>query len=334
MVPGIIDPHVHIAGAGGEGGPVTRTPEMPLRDLLEGGVTTVIGCLGTDGITRDVRSVLMKVKALREEGVSSWMYTGSYQVPPPSVTGDYAKDVALIDEVIGVGEIALSDHRSSTPSTAELIKLTEHTRVAGMLAGKAGIVNIHMGDAKNPFQPLYDAVNSSELPLTQFYPTHCNRNENIFKDAKEFGKKGYVDMTSSSYPFFPDEEVKPSKGIKELLEAGVPIEHITISSDANGSLPQFDEKGNLVKLERGKPEANLKEIADAVNQDKLPLETAIKTVTSSVADILKLKRKGYIQTGFDADCILLDEDFKIKELISNGTLMVDNYKIIQRSAFE
>lgn len=262
------------------------------------------------------------------------MYTGAYQVPPPSITGDYAKDVALIDEVIGVGELALSDHRSSTPTTAELIKLTEHTRVAGMLAGKAGIVNIHMGDAKNPFQPLYDAVNYSELPLKQFYPTHCNRNADIFEEAKEYGKKGYVDLTSSSYPFFPDEEVKPSRAIKELLEAGVPVEHITISSDANGSLPQFDKNGNLVKLERGKPEANLKEIADAVNQDNLPLETAIRTLTSSVAGILKLRGKGYIQPGYDADCILLDKDFKIRELISNGVLMVENYRIIKKSAFE
>src|SRR6056297_2707049 len=97
LVPGFIDAHVHIAGAGGEGGPSTRTPEIQLRQLLSGGVTTVIGCLGTDGMTRSLSSVLMKVKSLRNEGISSWMYTGAYQVPPPTFFGDPGKDIALID---------------------------------------------------------------------------------------------------------------------------------------------------------------------------------------------------------------------------------------------
>ncbi len=334
LVPGIIDPHVHISGAGGEGGPATRTSEIQLSELLEGGVTSVIGCLGTDGITRDVRNVLMKVKGLREEGISSWMYTGAYQVPPPSITGDYAKDIALIEEVIGLGEIALSDHRSSHPSTNELIKLVEHARVAGMLGGKAGIVNIHMGDAANPFNPIIQAVENSELPYTQFYPTHCNRNKEIFKDAKKYGKKGYLDITSSSYPFFPDEEIKPSVAIREFIESGVPEENITMSSDANGSLPNFDKAGNLISLEKGKPSANLKEIKDAVNSEKLPLETAWKIVSSNVAKILKLNRKGFIKEDFDADAIILDNDFNVRYLFARGELMIEEYEIIKKGNFE
>jgi len=334
LIPGIIDPHVHISGAGGEGGPATRTSEIKLSELIEGGVTTVIGCLGTDGITRDVRSVLMKVKNLREEGLSSWMYTGSYQVPPPSITGDYAKDIALIEEVIGLGEIALSDHRSSHPSTAELIKLVEHARVAGMLGGKAGIVNIHMGDASKPFEPIIQAVENSELPYTQFYPTHCNRNKEIFEDAKKYGKYGYLDITSSSYPFFPDEEIKPSVAIRDFIRAGVPVEHITMSSDANGSLPEFDKAGNLVQLKKGKPSANLKELKDAVLNEHVPMETALKTVTSNVAGILKLKQKGRIEENYDADAILLDKDFQIKYLFARGCLLTEDYKIQKKGNFE
>ena len=66
VFPGIIDAHVHIAGAGGEGGPASRTPEMKIDDMIRSGITTVIGCLGTDGITRSVESVLMKVKSIRD----------------------------------------------------------------------------------------------------------------------------------------------------------------------------------------------------------------------------------------------------------------------------
>ncbi len=251
IVPGIIDNHVHIAGAGGEGGPATRTPELALSEMFKGGVTTVIGCLGTDGFTRTVESVLMKAKAIRHEGASAWIWTGAYQVPSPTITGDIARDIALIEEVIGVGELALSDHRSSCPSTDELIRIAAHARVGGMLGKKAGIVNIHMGDARNPFSPIYEAVNKSMLKYNQFLPTHCNRNDYIFEDSKKYGREGYIDITTSSWPYFTDEEIKPSTALKLLLEAGVPVTNITFSSDSCGSLPGFDDQGRLIKLEDG-----------------------------------------------------------------------------------
>lgn len=335
LTPGFIDAHVHIAGAGGEGGPATRTPELQLSMLIKAGVTTVIGCLGTDGMTRSVESVLMKAKGLKDEGVSAWIYTGAYQVPTPTITGEVGKDIALIEEVIGVGEVAISDHRSSCPTTNELIRITEHARVGGMLGGKAGIINMHMGDAQNPFQPIHDAVAQSELNYKQFYPTHCNRNDYIFEDAKEYGKKGWVDITTSSYPYFPQYEIKPSKAIKLLLDAGVPIEHITFTSDACGSLPDFDpETGELRQLEMGLPDANLREIADAVKHEEIPLETALKVVTSNPASALKLKRKGNIAVGKDADILLLDADMKLHSVIALGVFMMKDYKLLKKGSYE
>jgi beta-aspartyl-dipeptidase (metallo-type) len=322
LVPGFIDSHVHITGGGGEGGPASRMPELQLNMMVEAGVTTVVGCLGTDGITRTVESVLMKVKTLREQGVSAWMYTGAYQVPPPTITGDLMKDIILFEEVIGVGEVAISDHRSSVPSVAELARIASQARVAGMIGGKAGMVNLHMGDAHDPFRPIHDVVKHSQLGYRQFLPTHCNRNHYIFEDAKEYGKKGYVDITTSSYPYYPDEEIKPSRALKLLLESGVSLSHITFTSDACGSLPGFDpETGKLVKLEMGLPSSNLREVRDAVEVEGIPLEQALQPVTSSPADILRLKNKGYIREGFDADLLLLDRNFCIVKLMANGKMM-------------
>ncbi len=333
MIPGLIDSHVHIAGAGGEGGPATRTPEMPLRKMLEGGITTVIGCLGTDGMTRSVESVLMKAKGLRAEGVSAWIYTGSYQVPTPTILGDVGKDIAMIDEVIGAGEIAISDHRSSGPTVEQLIHLAEHARVGGLLGGKAGIVDFHMGDAKNPFDILYQVVEKSELRFTQFLPTHCNRNFYIFEDAKKYGKNGYVDLTTSSYLYYPDEEVKSSKGVVELVKAGVPLEHITMSSDGCGSLPYFDDKGNLLRLDTGEPKSMLIELIDLVETEKFPLEKALQVVTSNVADILKLTEKGRIARGKDADVVLLDKDSQVFYMVANGNWMVKEGKHVKTGYF-
>ena len=334
MIPGLMDSHVHIAGAGGEGGPASRTPEMQLSQMIEAGITTVVGCLGTDGMTRNVESVLMKAKALKQLGVSAYMYTGAYQVPPPTLLGEVGKDIAMIEEVIGTGEIALSDSRSSAPTTTELIRLAVHTRIGGLLGGKAGIVNIHMGDAGDPFQPLYEATGRSELSLKQFLPTHCNRNGHIFEEAKLYGKRGFVDLTTSSYPFFPDDEVKPSKAIRELLQAGVPLSHITMSSDGCGSLPEFDEKGDLVKMETGSLMSLFDELRDAVEKENLALESALQTVTSNVADILKLPEKGRIAVGKDADLVLIDADFCIVHLCAMGSWMFRDGKHLQKGYYE
>jgi beta-aspartyl-dipeptidase (metallo-type) len=334
VVPGLIDNHVHIAGAGGEGGPSTRTPELALSDMFAGGVTTVIGCLGTDGLTRSVETVLMKAKSLRHEGASAWIWTGAYQVPTPSITGDLGRDIALIEEIIGVGELAISDHRSSCPSTSELIRITALARVGGMLGKKAGMVNIHLGDAKNPFLPLHEVIKHSELKYTQFLPTHCNRNSYIFEDSKTYGKSGYIDITTSSWPYYQDEEIKPSTGLKLLLEAGVPADHITFSSDSCGSLPGFDEQGRLVKLEMGLPASNLKELADSVIMEKIPLEISLKVLTSNVASILKLPGKGYISAGMDADLLFLNQEMKIVHLLSLGKWAVRNGVVVKKGTYE
>jgi len=334
IVPGLIDNHVHIAGAGGEGGPATRTPELKISYMFEGGVTTVIGCLGTDGFTRSVESVLMKAKSLKHEGGSAWIWTGAYQVPCPTITGNIGKDLALIEEIIGVGELALSDHRSSCPSTGELIRIAAQARVGGMLGKKAGVVNIHLGDAKSPFLPIYEAISHSELKYTQFLPTHCNRNDYIFEDAKIYGKKGYIDLTTSAWPYFPDEEIKPSIALKLLLEAGVPSGNITFSSDACGSLPGYDANGHLVKLEMGHPSANLRELSDAVLNEKIPLETTLKVLTSNVATILKLPNKGFISTGMDADLLFLNPGMQMVHLLAMGKWAVKDGIVVKKGAYE
>jgi len=333
-LPGLIDGHVHIAGAGGEGGPATRTPELRLSQLLEGGITTVIGALGTDGFTRSLEGLLMKAKALRAEGVGCWIYTGAYQVPPPTLLGDVGRDLAMIEEVIGVGEIAVADHRSSAPTVDELIRIAAHARVGGMLGGKAGIVNLHLGDGERPFEIVREVVRRSELRATQFLPTHVNRSHAVFADAKDYGRDGYVDITASSYPFFADEEVKPSAAIVQLLAAGVPIGHITMSSDGCGSLPSFGAAGELAKLEIGEPASIFRELVDAVRDERLPIDQAVRVVSTNVADILKLPGKGRIAAGADADLIVLDEEMRLRHVIAGGQWMVRDGEVLRKGSFE
>ena len=102
VVPGFIDSHIHLIGGGGEGGPATRTPEVLLSKVTSCGVTTVIGLLGTDGNTRHMESLLAKARGLEDEGLSTFIYAGAYQIPTPTITGSVRSDIILIDKIIAV----------------------------------------------------------------------------------------------------------------------------------------------------------------------------------------------------------------------------------------
>ncbi len=332
--PGLIDGHVHVAGAGGEGGPSTRTPEVTVSQLVRGGITTVIGCLGTDGYTRTPQAVLMKVKSLRAQGLSAWMLTGAYQFPPPTITGDVGRDLALVEEVVGVGEVAISDHRASFVSPEDLADLASKARVGGMLGGKAGIVQLHMGDVRDPLRPIYRAIERSAIPIGQFMPTHMNRNAWIFEDAKEFGRRGgRIDITTSSYRYFPDDETKPSAALARLLASGVPLDRITFSSDGNGSLPLFDAQGRLLRLEIGQPRTVFEEIVDAIVHEGVPIQAALSVATVNPARAFALAGKGEISPGSDADIVLVDEDWRIRFVMARGQFMMED-GVVRPGVFE
>lgn len=338
LTPGFIDSHTHLMGGGGEGGFKTRTPEAVLTDFTMAGVTTAVGCLGTDGVTRNMVSLLAKAKGLEEEGLTTYIYTGSYRIPIVTVTGEVMRDFLVIDKVIGVGEIAVSDHRSSQATQEEFNKLAADARVGGMLSGKAGILNVHMGDGRRMMELILGAVENTEIPITQFLPTHINRNGELFEAGILYAKKGgYIDFTASSDPEFWEEqdgEIRTSKGIKRLLDEGVSADNFTISSDAQGSLPIFNKKKECIGLGVGKPDCILKEIQNCVLEQKIPLEIAIRAVTSNPARILKLSSKGKIEEGFDADLCMLDEKtLELNTVICKGRIMVQDKKPVVFGTF-
>ncbi|SHJ65121.1 beta-aspartyl-dipeptidase (metallo-type) [Anaerobranca californiensis DSM 14826] len=337
IVPGFIDSHVHIAGGGGEGGFKTRTPEIQLSHIVIGGITTVVGCLGTDGTTRSMLNLLAKAKGLEEEGITTYIYTGSYHLPVKTITGKVEDDLIIVDKVIGVGEVALSDHRSSQPTLEEFIKLVASTRLGGILSGKAGILNIHLGDGDRTIEFLEKIASETEIPIGQFLPTHINRNSYLFKKGIEYALKGgYVDFTTSTTEKFLQEgEVKCSKGLKEMLARGVKIENIAFSSDGQGSLPIFNERGEFKGLGIGKVTSLYKAVREAILEEGIPLEDAIKVITSNPAKILKLKYKGFVKENFDADLVLLDKDtLEIDTVIALGKIMVEKKVVKVKGTFE
>lgn len=334
VCPGLVDQHIHLIGGGGEAGPHTRTPEAKLSTLVEAGITTAVGLLGTDGITRHPETLLAKVRALNYEGITAYMFTGAYTVPTPTITGHIEQDIAFIDPIIGV-KTAISDHRSSAPTSAELCRLSTQARVGGLLGGKVGLSVFHLGGSKRLLQPLYDILEMSDVPIGKLLPTHVNRTRDLFDAAIQFALKGgTIDLTSGINPELGARgAVKPSKAIVEALKAGVDMSHLTISSDGNGSQPKFDENGQLVGITVAGFSSLMTELQDLVQQEGLSLTEALKPFTSSVAKLLQIN-KGCLKLDADADILILDQNLVIDSVFAKGKQVVKEGKAIVKGTFE
>ena len=322
LTPGFIDCHVHVLGGGGEGGFANRTPEATVEGMTRFGVTTVVGCLGTDGIGRDMCALVAKTKGLNEQGMSAYCYTGSYQIPVHTLTDSITKDIMMIQEIIGTGEIAISDHRSSQPTFEEFARVVADTRLGGVLSGKAGVVNVHLGDSTRCMDLIERVIDETEIPASQLLPTHVNRNEMLFCKAIEYALKGgAVDFTGNEDIDYWEticDEVRVCKGMKRMLEAGVNPNRMTISSDGQGSLPMYSKDGEFLGMGVGQSSCLLKEVKECVFKADIPLEIALSTITSNPAEILRLKGKGKIEEGYDADLCILDQDLQLVEVIARG----------------
>ena len=333
VIPGFVDLHVHLLGGGGEGGFRTRTPEITLSAIARAGVTTIVGCLGTDDVSRRPETLLAKANQLEEEGVSTYIYTGSYQFPLPTVTGSVRKDIALLPKVIGVGEIAISDHRSSQPSFEELARVCAEARVGGMIGGKAGLVHVHVGSGPRMLNPLFRLVRETEIPIDQLLPTHVNRTRDLLEHAIDFARMGgNIDLTvQGAHLRCP---VTTIEAIRMALAAGISLDQLTLSSDANGSMPVFDEHGRMTDLAVGEIGNLYAEWKDLVKQG-LPLEAAVKMVSSNPAQRAGIfQDKGSIEEGKDADLLIVGPDLDLESVMAKGRLLVHEREVVVKGTFE
>ncbi len=303
VVPGFIDCHLHLTGGGGESGPASRVPRLLLHSLTSAGVTTAVGLLGTDGTTRSMADLVATTLGLREEGLSAFCWTGSYQLPLVTLTGSVRSDVTFVDPIIGVGELALSDHRSSQPTFDELLRVASDCHVSGLMSGKAGLLHLHLGDGKRGLALVKRALDETELPARVFHPTHVNRQPALFEEA-----------------------------LARFLASGAPKDRLTCSSDGGGCLPTFGPDGRLVAMDVGRPSSLLETLRELVAR-KLPLEDALPAFTSNVASLLRLPRKGRLTPGADADLVVLDAKLALHSVMARGRFHVRDGKAQVRGTF-
>jgi len=300
VVPGLVDGHEHLLGGSGERGFASQTPEIFLHEVVTAGITTVVGCLGVDTTTKTMPGLLAKVRAFGEEGLGAYLYTGGYQVPPTTLTGSVRNDMLLVPEVVGVGEIALADRRGTQPTLDELARLACDAHAGSLLTGRAGVVHFHLGDGPDRLTLVRRLLDERDIDPTWLYPTHVQRNEPLLREAIELTKRGVtVDLDTV------DEDLAPM--LKKMLEAGVDLENISASSDAAVPSPRtlFDQ------------------VRSVVREGVLPLERALRLVTTTPARVLRLSRKGRIAVGADADVVVLERDsLAIRDVVARGRQLV------------
>lgn len=317
LIPGLVDIHAHITGGGGEDGASTKVPAPLFSTYMDAGVTSVVGLLGTDDVTRSTAELLAGVRGLREQGMSAWCWTGGYHLPATTLTGSVRGDIVHLDAVIGAGEVAISDHRSSQPTLDEILRTASDCHVGGLIARKAGVLHLHLGEGERGLELIHQALDQSELPPRVFQPTHVNRKKALFDEAMLLAERGcHIDLTA--FPIEDGEDAyRASEGLCRYLDAGLPPELISISSDGGGCLPHFDENGRMISFDVGTSAALPQTIAALVNGGTL-LEDALPAFTSNPADHLQLDGKGRIRLGGDADLVVLDEACAIDSVMVGG----------------
>lgn len=332
LLPGYIDMHVHICGGGGEAGFASRVPQSQLSVFFKSGITSCVGLLGTDGITRSVEDLVAKARALTEEGMTVYTLTSCYQYPPKTMTGSIEKDIVMLTPMIGV-KIAVSDHRSSNPSGDDLIAVGVQARRAGLISNTAGLVTMHMGSGKGRLNPLFDALKNSDIPIKNFLPTHMLRCPELIADGAELVRMGgYMDCTAGSDA---EELLGNTKKLYALLHMeGVSADHVTLSSDSFGSMPKFNEAGECIGLTYASPK-HLHMTIKLLVEMGMELQDVIRLLTSTPAKLLaKEGVKGCIAAGADADILILDGELNINSLFAKGKTAMLNGELLMKGRFE
>ncbi len=326
--PGLIDQHIHVTGGGGEGGWNSRCPEINFSELVKAGVTTFLGVSGTDSMSRSISNLLAKVRGLTLEGATGWMWTSNYAYPPTAVTQDVRTDLFAIPECLGV-KIAMGDHRSSFPTAAEVLRLLSVIRVAGMLTGKTGFLHVHCGDWADDIFPIFDECNKHGIPYKHMRPTHVGRHPEVFRQACEFAKKGgFIDVTTGGGSYMGS----AADIVRAAVDAGVELSHITLSSDGQGSMPRFNDKGEMVGFGVGSIMADIETIRELAKV--WGLEKALLPMTRTIASALCLPGKGALEVGADADILIFNQDLGFDWVFMRGRPCMREGEIAVKGAFE
>jgi beta-aspartyl-dipeptidase (metallo-type) len=343
VTPGFIDNHVHVLGGGGGLGFASRAPELQTSQLTRAAITTVIGMLGFDATSKDMRALVAKTKAFREDGISAYALTGAtLEHPVPTLTGRIRDDIAFVEEIIGVGEISVSElgyaYDSNGPGAQYIAEAATAGLLAGRLARKRGYLCLQVPPYHGAcLKPVIAMLERTGLPIAQLLPSHVNQTDAYMADAITWAERGGLVDVGANYS--PENNFSratpPAKAIVRLLEAGVPLARILLSSDGNGAPPKEEQCQGQPAVANYMPVGALPATWRRLIVDEgVAPSDALRVVTANVAAATGLRRKGGIAPGMDADLAAFDDDWRIHTVMARGRVMVDAGQPVVRGMFD
>jgi beta-aspartyl-dipeptidase (metallo-type) len=280
---------------------------------VRAGITTVVGTLGVDTTMKTMAGLLAKAKALKEEGIAAFIWSGGYNVPPVSIMGSVREDMMFIDEVVGAGEIAIADERAMEPTLNDLARIVVDTRMGGKLSRKAGVTHFHVGSGRRRMRCLEELIECDkfEIDPAWLYPTHINRSPQLMRDAIALTKQGsHVDIDV--------QEEDLAKWLSFYVDHHGDLSKLTVSSDAS-------KKG---------PDTFFQQIRKCARGHRLPLAKLLALVTRNTAEVLKLEHKGRLEVGAHGDILVMEKDeFELVHVMAKGKRLVSDGSLVVREQF-
>jgi len=249
-----------------------------------------------------MEALLAKAKALRAEGLSAFIWCGGYDVPPKTLTGSIQRDMLLVDEVIGAGEIAIADRRSTAPTIPEIARIVKSASVGGTLTGKAGVTHFHVGEEPEKLSLVRELLDSWGARPEWLHPTHVERNEALMLEAIALTQRGVtvdIDTVERDLP----------RWLTFFRENGGDLEFLTVSSDAAVNSPM----------------TILEQMRCCLLHHQGELSSLLPLVTTNPARVLKLGKKGRLAPGMDADVAVLDRySLELRHVVAQGRHIFKN----------
>lgn len=299
IIPGVIDPHVHFREPG-----LTHKEDFFTGSCAAaaGGITTIIDMPNTQPPVTTVWDMQFK-RALAKKSIVNYGFH----------FGGSADD--NINEIKKAGNIA-SVKVFMNVSTGKM--LIEDDELLERVFSASGLVAVHAEK-----DMVEKAIKLSKKCGNRLYLCHLSlkkeidvlrqyKNDRIFAEAaphhlfltnNDFRKmKGFADMKPA---------LKSQKDQDALWDA---IEEGLIDTIGTDHAPHTIKEKKQKKYPAGVPgcETMLPLLLDAVNKGKISLTKVVRLTSANPARIFRIKNKGRIAAGYDADLTIIDMSLKKK----------------------
>ncbi len=297
VLPGLIDCHVHFREPG-----LTHKEDFLTGSMAaaKGGITTILDMPNTLPPTTTVSALEEKRKLAAKSVVNYGLIFGATKDNMADIKK--AKNIAAVKLYMDytTGDLKVNDFEAMS-EIFKISKMTiihaeeENVKNAVDILAKTKIKNkLHVAHVSSAKELSYAKSNKIKNQITtEVTPHHLFMNE---KDLQSLG--AFAEMKP---------RLKTENDQKVLWQG---IENGTVDIIATDHAPHLKEEKEKSNYPFGVPgvETMLPLLLDAFNNNKINLPTIIKLCCENPAKIFKIKNKGFLKEGCDADLVIVDLD--------------------------